>query len=42
MAHWPEGRAVLQRLNIDGFEAPRTGQFDSIRDLLRLAGRASP
>lgn len=42
MAHWPEGRAVLQRLNIDGFEAPRTGQFDSIRELLRLAGRASP
>ncbi len=34
-----EGRAVLQRLNIEGFEEPRDGQFDSIRALLRLAER---
>jgi phosphonate transport system substrate-binding protein len=35
-----EGRAILARLNIDGFEAPQTGQFDSIRALLRLAERS--
>lgn len=34
-----EGRAILERLNIEGFEAPRAGQFDSIRALLRLAER---
>jgi phosphonate transport system substrate-binding protein len=35
-----EGRAILARLNIDGFEAPRSGQFDSIRALLRVAERS--
>jgi phosphonate transport system substrate-binding protein len=40
MPDWPEGRAVLERLNIDGFEAPRPKQFDSIRTLLRLAERS--
>ncbi len=39
MGRWPEGQAVLQRLNIDGFEEPRAGQFDSIRELLRMTGR---
>jgi ABC-type phosphate/phosphonate transport system substrate-binding protein len=34
-----EGRAILERLNIDGFEEPREGQFDSIRALLTVAER---
>ncbi len=34
-----EGQAILERLNIDGFEGPRAGQFDSIRALLRMAER---
>ena len=34
-----EGRAILERLNIDGFEEPKPGQFDSIRVLLRVAER---
>jgi phosphonate transport system substrate-binding protein len=34
-----EGRAILERLNIDGFEEPRAGQFDSIRALLTVAER---
>lgn len=42
MGAWPEGQAVLQRLNIDGFEEPRAGQFDSIRELMRLAGLGNP
>jgi phosphonate transport system substrate-binding protein len=40
MPEWPEGRAVLERLNIEGFEQPRAGQFDSIRALLRQTERA--
>ncbi len=39
MADGPEGRAILGRLNIEGFEPPRAGQFDSIRALLRVAER---
>lgn len=35
-----DGRLVLQRLNLDAFDAPRPGQFDSIRPLLRLSGTA--
>jgi phosphonate transport system substrate-binding protein len=34
-----EGRAILQRLNIEGFEEARPRQFDSIRSLLRQAER---
>jgi phosphonate transport system substrate-binding protein len=34
-----EGRGILARLNIDGFEEPKAGQFDSIRTLLRMAER---
>jgi phosphonate transport system substrate-binding protein len=41
MPEHAEGRAILERLNIDGFEAPRAGQFDSIRALLRVAERGS-
>ncbi|MCE2915142.1 MAG: PhnD/SsuA/transferrin family substrate-binding protein [Rubrivivax sp.] len=37
-----EGRAILERLNIDGFEEPRAGQFDSIRALLRVSERSGP
>lgn len=33
----PEGRAILAQLNLDGFERSRTGQFESIRLLLRHA-----
>jgi hypothetical protein len=39
MPAWPEGRAVLERLNIEGFEEPRAGQFDSIRALQRQTER---
>lgn len=39
MAGSPEGRSILERLNIDGFEAPRPGQYESIRALLRVAQR---
>lgn len=35
-----EGRGILERLNIEGFEEPRPGQFESIRALLRLANRS--
>jgi phosphonate transport system substrate-binding protein len=35
-----EGRAVLARLNIDGFEPGRAGQFESIRALQRVVDRA--
>ena len=42
MPQWPEGRAVLERLNIEGFGEPLPGQFDSIRTLLRLTERGSP
>jgi phosphonate transport system substrate-binding protein len=34
-----EGAAILQRLNIEGFEEPRPRQFESIRSLLRQAER---
>ena len=37
----PEGRGILERLNIEGFEEPRPGQFESIRALLRVANRGS-
>jgi phosphonate transport system substrate-binding protein len=40
MPLWAEGRAVLERLNIEGFEEPRAGQFDSIRTLLRQTERS--
>lgn len=36
-----EGRGILERLNIDGFEEPRPGQFESIRALQRVAERGS-
>jgi phosphonate transport system substrate-binding protein len=39
MTQSPEGRDILSRLNIDGFERHRAQQFDSIRELLRTAGR---
>ena len=39
MAGSPEGRGILERLNIEGFEAPRPGQYESIRALLRVAER---
>ncbi len=39
MVQSPEGRDILVRLNIDGFEGHRAHQFDSIRDLLRTAER---
>ena len=32
----PEGRSVLERLNIDGFEDAQPKQYDSIRALLKL------
>jgi len=35
-----DGRTLLGQLNIDGFELPQSGQFDSIRRLQRLADRA--
>lgn len=35
-----EGNAVLQRLNIEGFDEPAAGQFESIRALLRLTQRS--
>ncbi|HZF80421.1 MAG TPA: PhnD/SsuA/transferrin family substrate-binding protein [Rubrivivax sp.] len=35
----PEGRAILQRLNIEGFQEPHPGQFDSIRALVRMVDR---
>ena len=35
----PEGRGILERLNIEGFEAPRPGQYESIRALLSVADR---
>ena len=34
-----EGRAILGRLNIEGFEPPQPGQFESIRALMRLTER---
>ena len=34
-----DGRTLLRHLNIDGFELPRSGQFDSIRRLQQLADR---
>lgn len=39
MAQSVEGLGILGRLNIDGFEEPRPGQYASIRTLLRLAER---
>lgn len=36
-----EGRSVLQRLNIDGFEAPKAKQFDSIRTMLALSAQST-
>ena len=39
MPQTDEGRGILGRLNIDGFEPPRPGQFKSIRALMRLAER---
>ena len=35
-----EGRAVLERLNLDGFVEPQAGQFESIRALLRMSERS--
>ena len=34
-----EGRGILARLNIEGFNEPKAGQFDSIRALLLVAER---
>lgn len=39
MSGQPEGRSILERLNIEGFEAPRPRQFDSIRALQQTADR---
>lgn len=35
-----EGRGILARLNIEGFDEPQAGQFESIRALLRVAERS--
>lgn len=39
MSDTSPGREILQRLNIDGFDEPRAGQFESIRALQRSAER---
>lgn len=36
-----DGAVILRRLNIDGFDAPQPGQFDSIRALQRAVERSA-
>jgi phosphonate transport system substrate-binding protein len=40
MTQAEEGLALLKRLNLDAFEPPRAGQFESIRALVRMTERA--